>query len=130
RERREIERGRDPEVAAAPAPACPEQVVVVRGVGRDEATVGRHEFHASQRVARETVPARHHADATPGREAGDADRRTRAARDRNAPSIEVRVQVDETGTGSDRGSVADDGDRAHRGYVDDEPGGGRIAAIA
>ncbi len=119
----ERERGGDAEVAAATAPAGPEQVAVAGRAAAADRAVGRDDLHRLQRVTGQPVgPGQHPGPAAEG-EAGHPHRRARAARHGQAMRGEPVVQVDQVQAGADPDRLPlPDLERVHRGHVHHEPG--------
>ena len=130
--RLEGEARHDSEVAAATAPAGPEEVAVLRRVAGEELSRGGDDLQAFDVVAGQAERTRREADAAAERQARDADCRAGAGRDRYAVRIELRVDVDQLRAGADHGALPAGGDvdLAQAADVDDHAGRRRVAAVA
>ena len=114
---------RDDAQDAAPAAARgPEELAVRRAVRGVDRPVGRHELDLGELIAREPEGAHQHADPTPERQAGDADGRARAARDRPTPRADGVVDGGEgrARPHDHRTPVGAECDRVERGRADHE----------
>ena len=119
----ERERGGDTEVAAAPAPAGPEQVAVAGRAAVADHAVRRDDLHRLQGVAGQPEGPAQHPDPAAEGEAGHAHRGAGAARHGQAARGEPVVQVDQVQAGADADRLpAAHLERVHRGHVHHEPG--------
>ncbi len=133
----ELDRGSDPEVAAA-APQGPEQVRI--GVGRDveDATFRRDELDGEHVVGREAVLRHQPPEPAAERQSGDAGVGDRAARGREAVQCRLTVQLgpEAPALGAQRHRIAVDVDPSHRREVDHQravdhrPAGDVVTAAA
>jgi hypothetical protein len=87
-----LERRHDTEVPAA-ATQCPEQIGILRLVGRDDASVRQDDVGGQQVVDRQPVFAGEVTDAAAERQAADAGRRDEPARHRQPEGVRGMVDI-------------------------------------
>ncbi len=109
--RREGQRRDDAEVPATAPTAGPEQVGVCVLVDRAQVPVRGHDLDLTKGVAGEPVPADEHPDAAAQGQAGDANRRARAARERPTLGTDRRIDPREGCTCADANLIV--GEKLH-----------------
>ena len=125
-DRREDERGDDAEARATGPAQRPQELLV----GVDDPPVGEHDLRRAQAVRGQPVQAAEDPEAAAEREAGDADGRAAAGRDRAPAGVERVVDRAQPRAGADRRALALDADRVQRRDVDDDALRGRAAREA
>jgi hypothetical protein len=103
--------------------------MVARIAAQESARRG-HDRQPHERVARELKLARRVAVPAAESESGDADRRARAGRDRQAVRRKRSVDVDEEGARADDHAGLGNLHAVQPRDVEDDSGGGRVAAVA
>jgi hypothetical protein len=86
---------------------------VAVGIAVDDATVGQDDVGREQLVGGQPVLAAEDAEPAAERQAGDADRRSAAARDRAPVFVERAVELAEPHAGADRHRAVADRDPTH-----------------